>query len=84
MSSVPPLASITLGGARAPLASVRPGAPLIGRGRFIVLIQDELQLAAFCETSLAFPRRVYTKTLVSQRAGAGSGGAFASVLNSAR
>lgn len=48
------LSNITLGGARIPLASAQSGAHLIGRRLFIVLIEDEVLLAVFCETSLKF------------------------------
>lgn len=50
----PQLSNITLGGARTPLASAQSGAPPIGRWLFIVLIEDEVPLALFCETSLKF------------------------------
>lgn len=50
----PQLSNITLCGARTLLVSARSGAPLIGRGVFIVLIEDEVLLVVFCETSLKF------------------------------
>lgn len=48
------LSNITLGGARAPLVGGWAGAALIGQRLFIVLIEDEVLLVSFCETSLKF------------------------------
>lgn len=52
--AVSSLLNITLGGARTPLVSRRSVALLIGWRLFIVLIEDELPLVSFCETSLTF------------------------------
>lgn len=48
------LSNITLGGARTPLDSAQSGVPAIGRRLFIVLIEDEVPLVVFCETSPKF------------------------------
>lgn len=54
VSSVFSSLNITLDGACNQLASARSVAPRIGRKLFIVLIEDDLPLALFCETSPKF------------------------------
>lgn len=54
VSSVFSSLNITLGGARAPLASAPSAVALIGRGLSIVLIEDGTLLAGFWETSQKF------------------------------
>lgn len=66
------LSNITLGGARTPLAIAQSGAAPIGRRLFIVLIEDEVRLAVFCETSPKFSEARGYKNISVQRARAGS------------